>query len=106
INAVYFILIIRSFREILDSMRHRHLTDERILVRSELTPPISILAPASNEEATVGQSLNSLLKLNYGKYEVVLVNDGSSDKTLERLIESFDLFPSKRIYRPIVPEKP
>ena len=106
VNLVYFVLVVRSFREILISMRNSSLSDYRMLVRSELTPPISILAPAYNEEHTAVQSIKSLLKLNYGKYEVVVINDGSKDNTLQVLIESFGLFRSKRVYRPILSSKP
>jgi cellulose synthase/poly-beta-1,6-N-acetylglucosamine synthase-like glycosyltransferase len=52
---------------------------------SPLTPPISILLPAYNEEAGVVESVNALLQLRYPEFEVIVVNDGSKDSTLERL---------------------
>jgi cellulose synthase/poly-beta-1,6-N-acetylglucosamine synthase-like glycosyltransferase len=61
------------------------------LLGSDVAPVISILAPAHNEEATVVESVRSLLTLRYPSLEVVLVNDGSSDGTLERLQREFDL---------------
>ncbi len=84
VNATYSFLLVRSFREILYYMRHNAFSNYRVIVQSELTPAVSILAPAFNEEATVVESTKSLLKLNYGKYEIVVINDGSSDGTLTR----------------------
>ncbi len=54
-------------------------------------PPISIVAPAYNEEKTIIDNVSSLLKMDYPNFDVCIVNDGSKDKTLELLIENFDL---------------
>ena len=56
-------------------------------------PPITLIAPAFNEEATVVESVRSLLSLNYPEFEVIVVNDGSSDATVSRMIGAFDLRP-------------
>ncbi|MBQ5730057.1 MAG: glycosyltransferase, partial [Bacteroidaceae bacterium] len=64
---------------------------KRILLNSPHTPGISIVAPAYNEETTVVDNVNSLLGMDYPKFEVIIGNDGSKDKTLEKLIENFDL---------------
>ena len=66
------------------------------LMTSAGAPPITMLAPAFNEEATVVESTQSLLTLRYPSFEIVLINDGSADGTLERLKESFDLSPAPR----------
>ena len=58
---------------------------------SPYTPGVSIVAPAYNEEVTVVENVLSLLAQDYPKFEVVIVNDGSKDKTLEKLIENFEL---------------
>lgn len=57
----------------------------------EEAPGISIVAPAFNEEVIIYDSVNSLLNLDYPTFEVIIVNDGSKDKTLEILIEEFEL---------------
>ena len=68
-------------------------------------PPITILAPAYNEEATCVQAVRSLLTLQYPEYEVVVVNDGSRDRTLERLVEAYDLIPAPRAPTAALPTK-
>jgi cellulose synthase/poly-beta-1,6-N-acetylglucosamine synthase-like glycosyltransferase len=100
VNATYTILLIRSYREILAYMRHNTFSNYRVMVQSELTPPVTIIAPAYNEEATVVESTRSLLKLNYGNYDVVVVNDGSKDETLNVLRREFNLLPSHQLYIP------
>ena len=52
---------------------------------------VSIIAPAFNEELTIGESIRALLTVNYPKFEVVVVNDGSPDNTLKTLIDTFGL---------------
>ncbi len=53
--------------------------------------PISILVPAYNEEKTIIKSIESLLYLDYKLYEIIVINDGSTDKTLKSLIKKFNL---------------
>ncbi len=53
--------------------------------------PISVLVPASNEEKTIIPSLSNLLLLNFPEYEIIVINDGSSDETLPLVIEHFDM---------------
>ena len=102
VNITYTIFLVVSYKEILYHMRHNLFSDYRLLVQSELTPTISILAPAFNEEATVIESVRSLLKLNYGTYEVVVINDGSRDRTLQQLVTTFGMYKSRRIYEPLI----
>lgn len=106
VNLTYMTLLGLSFREILQYMHRLTFTDYRSTVQSEITPAVSILAPAYNEEATIADSVRSLLKLSYGEYEVIVINDGSKDGTLQRLIEVFDMQPSKRVYSEHVRAKP
>lgn len=106
VNIAYFVLLISSYREVTKYMRRQSLSHFRALLQSEIAPPISLLAPAFNEEATIVESVKSLLKLSYGKYEVVVVNDGSRDQTLERLVEEFMLFKTRQLYLPVLSAKP
>ena len=77
-----------------------------ILRDSPYTPGISIVAPAYNEEKTIITNVKSLLNLDYPDFEVVIVNDGSKDKTLELLIEHFDLVKVPYAYIEKIKTKP
>lgn len=68
--------------------------------------PISIIVPIYNEENTVIESVKSLLCLEYPRFEVIAVNDGSTDKTLENLIKAFKLKKVKWVFRKSVETKP
>ena len=63
-----------------------------------VVPPITLMAPAYNEAATVENSVLSLLALDYPRFEVVVINDGSKDETLQVLKDRFDLQPVQRDY--------
>jgi cellulose synthase/poly-beta-1,6-N-acetylglucosamine synthase-like glycosyltransferase len=65
---------------------------------SPLSPPISVLVPAHNEEKNIADSVRSLLALDYPELEIIVVNDGSTDGTLRELIRQFDLQPTNLLY--------
>jgi cellulose synthase/poly-beta-1,6-N-acetylglucosamine synthase-like glycosyltransferase len=98
INSYYLVLTIAGFWRTLRTVLEVQRSDHRRLLRSPLTPPVSILVPAFNEEANVVENVRSLLMLDFPLFEVILVNDGSSDRTLEVLIEAFDLKRSARSF--------
>src|SRR5258707_1218373 len=106
VNGWYLILLVSSLLEL---RRHMLLiADESryLLLSSTLSPTISILAPAFNEEATIEGSLRALLALQYPRLEVIVISDGSKDRTVEVLIERFDLVPVKMIYEQRIKTKP
>ena len=75
-------------------------------VFSNLDLPVSIVVPAHNESVSIISSVKALLQLQYPEYELVVVNDGSSDDTLEKLIDAFGLRPFPEAYRARVPCRP
>lgn len=82
--------------------RHKNSFGELSKVMaSPMAPGITIIAPAYNEGATIVENVRSLLSLHYVNYEVMVVNDGSKDDTLAKLIEAYDL---KKIQKEIDPE--
>jgi cellulose synthase/poly-beta-1,6-N-acetylglucosamine synthase-like glycosyltransferase len=64
-----------------------------------------VILPAFNEAAGIVESVHSLLALRYPLYEVLVVNDGSTDDTVDRLREAFDLVPARRALRFAIPTK-
>ena len=73
---------------------------------SGLEPPVSLLVPAYNEEATIASSIRSMLQLEYPHFEIIVVNDGSKDRTLAVLQEEFELVPFPEAYRVAIPTRP
>ncbi len=69
-------------------------------------PSIAILAPAYNEEPTIIESVRSLLAVDYAELEVIVINDGSKDKTLAVLKENFHLFKAPRAVDEKIVTKP
>ncbi len=67
--------------------------------------PITLICPVYNEGPGCVASVSSLLALRFPEFQVVVVNDGSKDDTLDRLIAAFRLHPSRRVIRQLVPTK-
>ncbi|MGE5499952.1 MAG: glycosyltransferase [Syntrophothermus sp.] len=92
--AISAIILALLFLSIIESGKQERLWSIKtisFLFKKNILPGVSIIAPAYNEEANIIESVNSLLNLRYPDYELIVVNDGSKDKTLEKLIRYFDL---------------
>src|ERR1700753_1975870 len=78
---VYAMLAILSFINIQLYLRKESYTDYKVIVGSPLAPGISVIAPAFNEALTIISNIRSLLTFDYPLYEVIIINDGSTDDT-------------------------
>jgi cellulose synthase/poly-beta-1,6-N-acetylglucosamine synthase-like glycosyltransferase len=76
------------------------------MIASDTTPPVSVIIPAYNEAAGIVESVRSIVMLKYAKKEVIVVNDGSRDDTLQRLIDEFRMEPIDLPYRPLLETQP
>lgn len=106
LNLLYLLFTILSLVGI---FRYQNLTTYvsfHDVFRLPLVKPISIIAPAYNEESTIIESVRALLALEYPCYEVIVVNDGSTDLTLEKLIRVFRLKKSRRVFRRVLQTRP
>lgn len=72
----------------------------------DVAPRIAIIAPAYNEGVTIEQSVKALMALHYPDFEVIVVNDGSKDDTLQVLIDIFGVKPVQRYHEVAVENKP
>lgn len=92
LNLSYIVLVLLSFFHIRRQLRESRVYKMTGLFSSDLYKPVSILAPAYNEEATILDSIDALLQIQFPDFEVVVINDGSTDGTFEKLREHFDLY--------------
>lgn len=90
VTILYLVLIVVSWRRLREFVG---IIKTNITGVSHYTKPISIVVPAYNEEEIIIDSVKSFLQLDYPEYEVIVVNDGSTDQTLTKLIDFFDLYP-------------
>ena len=95
-----------SFVNVRLFLRKESYTDYKIILGSPLAPGISVIAPAFNEGLTIISNVRSLLTFNYPKYEVIIINDGSTDDTLEKVIKEFSLVKIDFAYDPKLSTKP
>ena len=102
LNTVFFVFTVVLFfgymvmgylatKQNLHYKRKNSFGDLSKLMASPLAPSITIIAPAYNEGMTIIENIKSLLSLKYVDYEVMVVNDGSKDDTLEKMIQAYDL---------------
>jgi biofilm PGA synthesis N-glycosyltransferase PgaC len=99
VYGAYGVMITYSMLE--ERIRRRRRTFESIdrVRASSLTIPVSIIAPVYNEAPVVAASTRSFVDIDYPEYEVIVVNDGSTDDTLEVLQREFELEPVEHFYR-------
>ena len=90
------VLILFAIREIRTWRNMAMVGLDGDVLLEESSPPIGVIVPAHNEEVHIAGTVAGFLELKYPDHEVIVVNDGSSDATLERLIEAYDLVPAQR----------
>ena len=91
IFGVYLVLTAISAIALRDYLRKNSYVDYTSILLAPLTPSISVIAPAYNEEKSIVENIRALLSLYYNNYEVIVINDGSSDNTLKEMVNSYDL---------------
>ena len=99
-NIAYLVMLIVALKT--SAMHQQKLQSHRLswIKETPMAPPITIIAPAHNEEASIRVAVRNLLELDYPQLEVIVVNDGSEDRTLEELREEFRLRPVRAVYVP------
>jgi cellulose synthase/poly-beta-1,6-N-acetylglucosamine synthase-like glycosyltransferase len=96
LNTTYLGLSIVSFFALRRYGARMRTVELREIISGAGAPPVALIAPAFNEASNVVESVRSLLTLEYDDYEIIVVNDGSTDETFERLRAAFNLAPAPR----------
>lgn len=91
IFAIYLTLSIISGKELLRFFHTEKIINYDAILSSPFAPTISIIAPAYNESLTIVENIRALLSLYYPNFEIIIVNDGSKDDSLVKIIEAYDL---------------
>jgi cellulose synthase/poly-beta-1,6-N-acetylglucosamine synthase-like glycosyltransferase len=97
-NLAYLTMLIIAFKT---SAAHQHRLKSFSLnwiKECPLAPPVTVLVPAHNEEKSIAIAVRNLLDLDYPELELIVINDGSSDKTLQVLQRNFSLRPIRAVY--------
>ncbi len=90
-TGVYALITMAVFKHLIKLANRMKAVDFNQLVRTADAPPISLLVPAYNEELTCVPAIQALMSLRYPNYEILVINDGSNDGTMNKLIEAFQL---------------
>lgn len=92
LHALYFLLILIGALQTRRYQKGITFAEFERIAASDLTMPVSVVVPVFNEESIIVGTVENAMALNYPKHEVIVVDDGSSDETMPRLIEAFRLF--------------
>jgi cellulose synthase/poly-beta-1,6-N-acetylglucosamine synthase-like glycosyltransferase len=106
LNLLYALFGYLGLRSVVVYARESSQLMLKDLLEQDLELPVSILVAAYNEERTIVASVASLLSLRYPEFEVLVVSDGSTDGTIDRLIEGFALVEQPRVYRRVLLTQP
>jgi cellulose synthase/poly-beta-1,6-N-acetylglucosamine synthase-like glycosyltransferase len=98
VNIIYLCLMVFAAIALYRNWQYRDI-NELPMTFSTVSPPISVLVPAFNEEKTIVATVYSVLQLIYSEFEIIVINDGSQDKTLQVLKDEFDLQIFPQAYR-------
>jgi cellulose synthase/poly-beta-1,6-N-acetylglucosamine synthase-like glycosyltransferase len=98
-NTYALWLIALSALQVRRRVAGHFIADLDLIDEADLTKPLTMIVPAYNEEVTIVDSVTGLINCDYPRFEIVVINDGSSDATLERLKRAFQLRRTNVPYR-------
>lgn len=105
VNSFYFLLLLLSIKEVFVQLKKSKLINYKSMLASKMVYPISILLPVHNEQDKIIECVKSLNMLRYPEFEIIVINNGSTDKTLALLIKEFGLKKITKTYDRRIPAK-
>jgi cellulose synthase/poly-beta-1,6-N-acetylglucosamine synthase-like glycosyltransferase len=106
LSLLYGVFAFIGLRAVILDSRQTSDTELRDLMERDVFKPVSIIVPAYNEEGSIVAAVRSFVTLHYPKFEVIVVSDGSTDGTMDRLIEAFALVEEPRVWARTLPTQP
>jgi len=105
-NLAYLLMLLVALKT--SAAHQRRLESHRLnwIGETPLAPPITLIAPAHNEASSIRIAVRNLLELDYPQLEVIVVNDGSEDRTLDEMRDEFRLRPVRAVYVPELQSAP
>lgn len=102
-NLAYLTMLLIALKGTAGHQRRLKSVSLSSIKQCPLAPPVTILTPAHNEEKSICMAVRHLLGLDYPELEVIVINDGSTDRTFQSLQQGFALRPVRAVYVPQVP---
>lgn len=90
-SAGYIALLLMSIRDVFLRFYEVKVGDVLALMKNKALPPVTVVMPVYNEEKMIIDSIKSILQSDYSKVQLIAVNDGSTDKTLQLIIDTFGM---------------
>lgn len=97
LNLSYFLMTFLALGKVRAYAKMQQNLAIEEMIGNVVWPPVTLIAPAYNEESTCVESARSLMSLVYPEFEVIFVNDGSTDGTVRRMTEAFDMVETVRV---------
>ncbi|MBR6918650.1 MAG: glycosyltransferase family 2 protein [Clostridia bacterium] len=105
LSFMYVLQMFVSLARVKKDYKKLYSSDFRRYRKSKNLLPISLIVPAYNEQENIVQNVQSLMKISYPQYEIIVVNDGSSDLTRQLMISAFEMTPMESAIRSLIPTK-
>ena len=105
LSLIYLIQLFTAFKKVRKQEKRKISEDYMRYADSPNLLPISLIVPAHNEQENIVQNIKDLMKLDYPQFEVIVVNDGSTDETQRRILDEFKLYPIEGAVKIKIPTK-